>query len=198
MEQRILAAAEKLFIRDGYPATSTTEIAREAGCNQALVHYYFRTKEKLFNRVLEGKVKEAFTALFSIEAGSGSFEAKLTRMIEKHYDMVRINSNMVLFLMNGLVRDPELFGKLTTGIKDVSTQALKIFQAELAAEIEAGRVRPVAVEQLVLNIISMNVLVFAIKPAYAKVWGMDDGAMERMLDERRSEIVTTILKSLRP
>lgn len=198
MEERILSAAEKLFIRNGYPATSTTEIAREAGCNQALVHYYFRTKEKLFNTVLEGKVKRAFTALFSVEAGSGNFEEKLTRMIETHYDIVRENSNMVLFLINGLVRDPELFGKLATGIKNVSSQALEIFQQELAAEVESGRIRPIKVEQLVLNIISMNVFVFAIKTPFMKIWGMDDNDMERMLDQRRSETVKTILTSLRP
>ena len=50
MEQAILRAAERLFLDKGFALTSTTEIAREAGCNQALVHYYFRTKENLFSK----------------------------------------------------------------------------------------------------------------------------------------------------
>jgi TetR/AcrR family transcriptional regulator len=54
-EQAILEAAEKLFLEKGFAMTSTTEIAREAGCNQALVHYYFRTKAKLFDSVFEKK-----------------------------------------------------------------------------------------------------------------------------------------------
>ena len=52
-EQQILASAEKLFLQKGFSATSTTDIARDAGCNQALVHYYFRTKENLFNRIFD-------------------------------------------------------------------------------------------------------------------------------------------------
>ena len=51
MEIQILETAEKLFLEKGFASTSTTEIAREVGCNQALVHYYFRTKENLFNTI---------------------------------------------------------------------------------------------------------------------------------------------------
>ena len=55
MEERILACAERLFLNKGYNLTSMTEIAREAGCTQALVHYYFRTKENLFSNIFESK-----------------------------------------------------------------------------------------------------------------------------------------------
>jgi AcrR family transcriptional regulator len=57
MEQAILEAAEKLFLEKGFASTSTTQIAREVGCNQALVHYYYRTKENLFNTIFENKFK---------------------------------------------------------------------------------------------------------------------------------------------
>lgn len=198
MEGKILAAAEKMFLQKGYPLTSTTEIAREAGCNQALVHYYFRTKEKLFHTVLQGKVKEVFIEFLSVETGEGSFEEKLARMIETHYDIVRQNSNMVLFLMNELLRDPELFVDLVADIGDMPIQTLSIFQEELDAEIRAGRIRPISVAQLVLNVISLNAFAFAIKPVYARVWQLDEKGMEEMLDQRRKEVVETIIKSLRP
>ena len=54
-EQQILASAEKLFLQKGFSATSTTDIARDAGCNQALVYYYFRTKGNLLNRIFDAK-----------------------------------------------------------------------------------------------------------------------------------------------
>jgi AcrR family transcriptional regulator len=64
MEQSILDAAEKLFLEKGFAATSTTQIAKEVGCNQALVHYYFRTKDNLFNRIFEKKFSDFFQVVF--------------------------------------------------------------------------------------------------------------------------------------
>ena len=51
LEDKILQVAEELFMANGYDATSTTDIAKKAGCNQALIHYYFRTKENLFQQI---------------------------------------------------------------------------------------------------------------------------------------------------
>ena len=65
MEQSILKVAEQLFLDKGFNRTSTTEIARVVGCNQTLIHYYFRTKENLFNRIFEKKLEQKF--LFSKE-----------------------------------------------------------------------------------------------------------------------------------
>ena len=64
MEQAILETAENMFLNKGFAATSTTQIAREVGCNQALVHYYFRTKENLFNVIFEQKFKLFFQNAF--------------------------------------------------------------------------------------------------------------------------------------
>ena len=66
MEEAILDAATRLFLQKGFKATSTTEIAREAGCNQALVHYYFRTKERLFEAIFQQKIKFFVGALLDI------------------------------------------------------------------------------------------------------------------------------------
>jgi len=67
-ELAILEAAEKLFSEKGYGLTSTVEIARKAGCNQSLVHYYFRTKSNLFETIFEKKVELFFSTFTSIDA----------------------------------------------------------------------------------------------------------------------------------
>ena len=72
MEQAILRAAERLFLDKGFALTSTTEIAREAGCNQALVHYYFRTKENLFEKIFEQKIRMLISNIFSIDREGGT------------------------------------------------------------------------------------------------------------------------------
>ena len=77
LEQTILEVAERLFLEKGFAMTSTTEIAKEVGCNQALVHYYFRTKDNLFNVIFEQKFKDFFHGLFEIRnLGNLSFPDK--------------------------------------------------------------------------------------------------------------------------
>lgn len=198
MEEKILAAAEKLFTQQGYVQTSTTQIAQLAGCNQALVHYYCRTKENLFQAVMGGKIKRIFTEFISLETGEGSFEEKLTRMIEVHYEVIRENPDMVLFLINEFRRDPQMFENLFAEIGDKPAKMLTLFQKDLESEIGAGRVRPITIRELVLNIVSLNAFSFLISPVYAKVWGMDDSMKTNMLDDRKKEIVKTVLLSLRP
>ncbi len=57
-EQKILEAAEKVFIRKGYAKTRLQEIANLAGVNNPLLHYYFRTKDKLYQKVLERQLQK--------------------------------------------------------------------------------------------------------------------------------------------
>lgn len=76
MESIILETAERLFLDKGFALTSTTEIAREAGCNQALVHYYFRTKEQLFIRIFEEKIKIFGRGFLQHRRKTGNFPRK--------------------------------------------------------------------------------------------------------------------------
>ncbi len=198
MEEKILSVAEKQFLQNGYSLTSTTQIAKEVGCNQALVHYYFRTKEKLFHAVLGGKIKRVFKEFISLETGNGNFTEKLTRLIEAHYDAVMENSNIVLFLMNGFTKNSQMFEELLSGIGDIPRQTLNVFEKELKEEIDAGRIRPISVQQLILNVVSLNVFAVAIRPAFAKIWNFSDKDMDALLAERKAEVVKTILLSLRP
>ncbi len=198
MEEKILAAAERLFLENGYEATSTTQIAREAGCNQALVHYYFRTKEKLFDAVLGGRIRQALRDFMITDAGDGNFRQKLTRVIEFHYDVVRKNSDMVLFLMNSLTRNPSMLESIIADAGEKPRQALKKFRNDLQVEIEMGRIRPISLNELMLNVVSLNVFPFAVRPVFTKVFDMGDDETEAMFDERKKEIVKTILQGLRP
>ncbi len=198
MEEKILAAAEKLFLKHGFPLTTTVEIAKEAGCKQALVHYYFRTKEKLFFAVLGGKVKKIFTDFIRLETGEGSFEEKLTRLVEIHFDVVREHSEMVLFFVNEFNRNPESLTLLLAEVGDAPRQMWETLSRDLQNEIEAGRIRPVSLPQLVLNIISLNAFFYLVRPVYARIWNYDKEAIGEFTDNRKKEVVETILKSLKP
>ena len=98
-EQIILEAAEKLFLDKGYAATKTTEIAQEAGINHAMLHYYFRTKENLFNKIFENKVQyflSSFTSAFNQDL---PFLEKIKLSVENHFDFIGTNPKIPMFIM---------------------------------------------------------------------------------------------------
>ncbi len=198
MEEKILSAAEQLFFRKGFSMTSTTEIARETGCNQALVHYYYRTKEKLFQAVLGGKVKNAFRQFISMEVMDGTFTEKLVKLIGIHYDTIRENSNMALFLITEFTRNPGMFSNVLDEVRNDAGDAFTIFKRELEEEISAGRIRPIAIEDLILNVVSLNVFLFIVKPVFGRIWNVGDEELEALINKRKSDVVDFVLNSLRP
>ncbi|MCD8030074.1 MAG: TetR/AcrR family transcriptional regulator [Bacteroides sp.] len=198
MEERILQEAEKLFLEKGFSMASTTEITKRVGCNQALVHYYFRTKENLFNRIFENKFKRLFIELITIETQGKTFREKLSCMIGIHYDIIRQNSNLVLFLLNELTRCPQRISEIKKIMGDLPVTTLRSLYTDLKEEIARGNIRQIELIDLILNVISMNVFTFLIRPLLANAWNMSDEKMERLTDRRKEEIITTILLSLRP
>ena len=99
MEQAILETAERLFLEKGFASTSTTQIAKAVGCNQALVHYYFRTKENLFQQIFIVKI-ELFLKTFMIEENEGDFFTKMERRIGLYFDMLSYNRKLPFLILN--------------------------------------------------------------------------------------------------
>ena len=197
MEEKILEAAEKLFLDKGFALTTTTEIAKEAGCNQALVHYYFRTKEKLFQRIFEEKLKFFASAFFSAGQQGNTFEERLARKIEAHFDMLARNPKLPLLLINELTLHPERLTEIKANISAIPLSILHSLESDLNAEIEKGTIRPVTVFDLILNIVSLNVFLFVSRPVVNTVLNLTEEESQKMIASRRKEIVETILGSLR-
>jgi len=197
MEEKILEAAEKLFLDKGFALTTTTEIAKEAGCNQALVHYYFRTKEKLFQRIFEEKLKFFASAFFSVGQQGETFEERLARKIEAHFDMLAKNPKLPLLLINELTLHPERLMEIKANVSAIPISMLHSLESDLKAEIEKGTIRPITVFDLILNIVSLNVFLFVSRPVVNTVLNLTEEKSEEMIAGRKKEIVETILRSLR-
>ena len=113
MGQAILEAAERLFLEKGYAATSTTQIAKVVGCNQALVHYYFRTKDNLFNTIFESKFRLFFQNIFDTTQLTGmSFQQRIQHIVEAHFDLLLKNPQLPMLMLNELSRRPEQLNTL--------------------------------------------------------------------------------------
>ena len=108
VEEQILRAAEELFMEKGFDAVSTTDIARKVGCNQALVHYYFRTKDNLFLQVFLQKFSIIMSKISSeITQNEHDFFVILDRFIDTYFEMLSENRTLPFFLVNELLLRPE-------------------------------------------------------------------------------------------
>jgi AcrR family transcriptional regulator len=199
MEQTILEVAEKLFLEKGFSLTSTTEIAKAVGCNQALVHYYFRTKDNLFNTIFEKKFKVFFQGVFEMKnMEKMQFVDKLKFMIESHFDLLRNNPKMPGLILNELSRKPEQLNMIRDKLQSIPEVLFSLLNEELQSEIAKGKIRQINLIDLIVSIVSMNVALFLMMPIVENLFSFDETQKKYMIEHRRAENVDFILKSLRP
>lgn len=197
-EKAILEAATKLFLEKGYASTSTTQIAKEAGCNQAMVHYYFRTKERLFEAVFASKFQSFVSSIIEISNEDLPFEEKLRLKIESHFDLLMNNPKLPLLIAYELNTNPERADKMKASLGDMPSIVFANFQAELDVEIEKGNIRRMKVIDLLFTIIALNIALFIVGPIFKNLAGISDEYYEGFVKHRKKENVNTILRSLRP
>jgi len=199
LEQAILEVAERLFLEKGFAMTSTTEIAKEVGCNQALIHYYFRTKDNLFNVIFEQKFKTFFQGIFETRStGTMNFQDKLRNIIESHYDLLIQNPRMPSLILNELSRQPGQLNMLREKLHVLPEKLFAELNEELQTEIEKGSIRYISLLDLLTSILSLNVALFIMMPVVEKILQWDETQKEFIIAHRRAENVDFILKSLRP
>jgi len=197
-DQIILEVAEKLFLEKGFAGTSTIEIARVAGFNQALVHYYFRTKERLFDAVFERTACMILAALFEDPGTEMSLEEEMRRRADRLYDILKDNPRMAHFFFNELNANPERLRGLAGRIGIAAGKLLVKLEEQLAPEIEKGSIRPVTAMDLFLNLLSIVMVTFLAAPVLKELTGMTELDYSHLIDARKRENITVLLKSLRP
>ncbi len=197
MEYQILEAAERLFLEQGYTKTTTGQIAKLAGCNQALVHYYYRTKDNLFDRVFEEKIRLIAANILAVDSSGTLFEDKIAKMAGMHFDFLKENPKLPPFIFSELVSNPERLRSLAGKLQQYPKSIFMQLEALLKQEIEKGAIRPISSVDLIFTILSLNVAPFLTMPVLQKAMGLSDADVREMLEHRKEEIIETILARLR-
>lgn len=198
MEQLILEVAENLFLEKGFAMTTTTEIARVAGCNQALVHYYYRTKERLFDKIFEKKAKMFFTSFMQTNEENIPFEEKLKKSIEAHFNILIENPKFPFLLFNELTTNPKRLNSIKQTLGSIPLEIIGKIQNEFQNEIKKGNIRPMNMVDFILTIASLNVFLFVAKPIISGIFGMSEEDYIEFLELRKQENIRIILNSLKP
>lgn len=196
-EQAILKAAEEEFFTKGFAGSKTTEIAKAAGVTHAMLHYYFRTKENLFNKVFQEKSALLAYSFRSLVDDDLPFFDKIRAGIEIHFDILAQNPKLPLFIFNEILGNEERFDFCSKIILPNIRETLGKLTEAIKTEIEKGTIRPINPIDLLMSIISMNMFVFVAEPMIKLIINGGDAEYKAILEHRKQENIETILSRLR-
>ena len=200
-EARILAAAHRVFLRRGTAAARTQEIAEEAGVNKALLHYYFRSKDKLAEAVFRRVASTFMPQVLRTLASDLPLEEKLQRAVDAELDMLEGNPFLPGYLIAEFRHRPDELRALLFEmgpVEQLRDAALAKLQAQLDAEAEAGRLRPTPARDLIVSLMAQLVFPFAAAPMLDVMLGLDAEAHAAFVARRREGLAAGLLRSLRP
>jgi AcrR family transcriptional regulator len=193
-EQQILDAAEKIFIEKGYSGTRTTEIAKVAGVNHAMLHYYFRTKENLFNKIFEQKAT-VLLGFFSLAFdGDYPFFEKIKRVVETHFDFLSKNLKLPVFILREIVADKTRKDFLLKRMFPIGKELFDKVEKEIQEEIKKGTIKPIKAQDFILNVAALNVFTFVAAQA---IFDMENENLTQFLQERKENNIRFIIDSLK-
>ena len=185
-EEKIKEAARKLFTQKGFSATRTRDIAEEAGINLALLNYYFRSKQKLFDIIMMENFRQFIQGIsFNFLEQNATLDQKITKVVSMYIDFLTQNPDLPLFILNELRNNPE---QLAANIDDeVGSSRSKLFgQLKLAAE--EGKIGNINPFHLMANLIGLTVFPFVARPILQKVTGVTDNQFNELMQQRKQLI----------
>ena len=194
-EQRILEAAKKVFIRDGLAGARMQDIANEAGINKALLHYYFRSKEKLFEVIFAEAAGRLFPTINQIFNSDEELFTKIERFCEEYLTIVMENPYLPMFVLNEIHRDPDycLSNIFPKGLRPDPSRFLQ----QIDKAIKKGTIRPIHPMNLLMNLLSMCIFPFVAKPMMEKIMNLEPAQFEKLMEQRKKEIARFVIDSIR-
>lgn len=184
-EQKIILAANKLFTQKGYAATKTRDIAEEAGTNLALLNYYFGSKENLYKKVVQEKLKMLLGAVGPVLSDEQiTIEDKIRTITENYTNLLLENEELPIFILNELSVNRELFVNLTQNTR-------RIAQPVIDKQLRDRGVAISAVD-LVINTLSLTMFPFVAKPLIISSGLVKQDEFPEFVNERKGKILEWI------
>jgi AcrR family transcriptional regulator len=194
-EEKILSAARKIFTTRGMAGARMQDIANEAGINKALLHYYYRDKEKLFETIFLEEVQKFFPKINAIFQSDDPLFQKIEKFVDEYIDEMVENPYLPWFVLNELNRDPDKFMYKVWGESNLPKPAKFLDQIE--KEIKNGTIKKINPVHLLLNLLSMTIFPFIARPMITRNLHMTDARFRDTMEERKKEIPKFIIDSIK-
>jgi len=187
-EQKIIRAADKLFTQKGYAATKTRDMTEEAGTNLALLNYYFGSKENLYKKVVQEKLKMLLGAMGPVLSDENiSLEDKIRSITENYTTLLLENEELPIFILNELSVNRKLFESITQNTRQIAQPAIDKQLKERKMNISA--------KDLVINTLSLTMFPFVAKPLIISSGLVKGEDFVEFVTGRKEKIIDWIIKT---
>ncbi len=193
-EKTILDAAKKVFLAKGYDGARMQEIADEAKINKSLVHYYFRSKDKLFDAIFKDAFSQFIPKVAETMASDKDIFEKISIFIDTYIEMFINNPHIPTFILHEINRNPD---RIVGLFKETKIDP-SVFGLTVINEINKGTIKPINPLHLIINMISMCVFPFAAKPILKGfIFQNNENAYLQFIAERKKEVTEFIIRSIK-
>lgn len=194
-EQKIFEAATELFIEKGVDRTSVRDIATKAGINLALMNYYFRSKENLFDAIFANLVKKNTKDLIKIMDSDLELNEKISQYVSTYIDILIENPLLVSFFMAILHRSRE---KITEMDVIHNLYGREKFTQQIVDEGKKGTIKKTEPSHFYVDMISMITFPFAIKPLIMDKNELNEEEFMKFIEYRKIHITQMLKDSIKP
>ena len=195
MEQKIIEAAKATFLKKGFKDTNMSDIAAEVGLTRPAMHYYFRTKERLFQAVFGDILMTFLPKVSGIITSDVPLEEKLGAVVDAYLAILKENPQLPMFLMKEAMRDFDGFVQMALGI-NISQAGNNLFNA-IESEMQAGNIKKVPFIEIFYTFYGLIVTPFLTMPIASHIFGKEQ--IEKLLNEKwRTHVVRHMMILLEP
>jgi AcrR family transcriptional regulator len=192
-EQQILNAAKQVFTRKGFGGTRMQEIANEAKINKSLLHYYFRSKQLLFEAIFKDTLFEFVGKIKLIFNSEEELITKIPKIVHTYSDYLQKNPYIVIFILRELQAEPKIILKI---VELINIKSFHFFE-QINQEVQKGKMKPIKPEHLFINILSLTIFPVIAKPIIMA--GLIQGSNElynQFLEERKEIVINFIFSAI--
>ena len=193
-EINILTAAENIFQSKGMDGARMQEIADKAGINKAMLHYYYRSKQLLFEAVFNKAFSLLAPQLNSILNDNSTIEVKIKNFTSSYISFIMKHPYLPSFILQELNRNPEFAKKLQN---NQNFPNLEKFKYQVNTEIEKGILKPIKGEQLFINIVALSIFLFFFTPLIKIFLKSSDKEYKQLMKNRKTEVSDFIINSIK-
>lgn len=185
-EERIKVAARKVFHQKGFAGTRTRDIAEEAGINHAMLNYYFRSKEKLFEMVMMETMAQFFKGVnLMLNDESTSLDEKIDLIVSNYVDLLLKEPELPTFILNEVRPNPQAFVEQNP-IKEALTHS--VLTRQYAEAVARGEITEPNLMQAILNVIGLVIFPFIAKPILTSIINIPEEQYKALMLQRKTLI----------
>lgn len=190
-EVKIFEAAREVFQSKGFEGARMQEIADKAEINKSMLHYYYRSKEKLFEKVYQLSIIKLIPQIAGLLNEDLPLEEKIRKFAKKYLELIKLNPDIPLFVLHEMNKNP---GRLKTFMLNEVGKKIQPFLDQIQEEREKGNTVDLPVKQIMVNIISLLIFPFIGRQVLQVILSIDDSEFDQFIEERMKFLPDYLVK----